>query len=227
MTAPSVFTSPRKAGFTLIELLTVIAIIGILASILIPVVGRVRQSARTTTTLSNVRQIGALLIAYSNDNDDFWPAPALDGRFWHYDHLFPYLTGRQPTNWDQLEDSIFVSPSASPVGGTDGPGQPPIADQGNRSFGLNAGLPPTVGFGGERKRPGMVENPTRTMAVMDANSKQILPWDSFRPQFTDFVRNRHGGRNATLFVDGHVELVRHEDIPRVGAETYNTFWQGR
>lgn len=48
----------HRGAFTLIELLTVIAIIGILAAILIPVVSRVRQSARESVGLSNLRQIG-------------------------------------------------------------------------------------------------------------------------------------------------------------------------
>lgn len=59
-----------RAGFTLIELLTVIAIIGILSAILIPVVGTVRESARTAQCVSNLRQIGVGMVAAMGDNED-------------------------------------------------------------------------------------------------------------------------------------------------------------
>jgi len=62
-------------GFTLIELLTVIAIIGILAAIIIPTVGRVRESAKAAQCTSNLRQIGLAVFAYANDNRGFLPGP--------------------------------------------------------------------------------------------------------------------------------------------------------
>jgi prepilin-type N-terminal cleavage/methylation domain-containing protein/prepilin-type processing-associated H-X9-DG protein len=67
-------TPIRRPAFTLIELLTVIAIIGILAAILIPVVGRVRESARSSNCRSNLRQIGAQLALYANDNRNKLPS---------------------------------------------------------------------------------------------------------------------------------------------------------
>src|SRR5690606_4690647 len=61
------------AAFTLIELLTVIAIIGILAAILIPVVGAVRESARTATCISNVRQLGTAVVMAAEENQSRFP----------------------------------------------------------------------------------------------------------------------------------------------------------
>ncbi len=64
----SLRVSRRASAFTLIELLTVIAIIGILAAILIPTVGAVRETARNATCKSQLRQWATAFTLYANDN---------------------------------------------------------------------------------------------------------------------------------------------------------------
>lgn len=70
-------TPPRKnAGskaFTLIELLTVIAIIGILAAIIIPTVGKVRQTARNAQCVARLRDWGRAITLFANDNKGRYP----------------------------------------------------------------------------------------------------------------------------------------------------------
>jgi len=62
-----------KKAFTLIELLVVIAIIAILAAILFPVFAQARESARTISCLSNVKQISLGLLMYVQDYDERFP----------------------------------------------------------------------------------------------------------------------------------------------------------
>ena len=68
-----------RKGFTIIELLVVVAIIGLLVAILLPAIGKARESAQTTQSMSNLRNIGSAAAVYGVDfQDRQWSAISED-----------------------------------------------------------------------------------------------------------------------------------------------------
>ena len=65
--------SVRRRAFTLVELLTVIGIIALLAGLLLPALGRVRERSRMTECSGQVRQLGIALHTYAADFSDCLP----------------------------------------------------------------------------------------------------------------------------------------------------------
>ena len=75
-------------AFTLIELLVVISVIALLVGILLPVLGKARDTGKDVACLSNLRQLTIGMTAYAVDHKEVFPLLAEDGdaihgeRFW-------------------------------------------------------------------------------------------------------------------------------------------------
>src|SRR5437016_1225788 len=67
-----------RAGFTLVEILVVVAVVGVLAALLFPVIISARSKSLQATCMSNQRQIGMGIALYVQDFDQTYP----NYRFW-------------------------------------------------------------------------------------------------------------------------------------------------
>jgi prepilin-type N-terminal cleavage/methylation domain-containing protein/prepilin-type processing-associated H-X9-DG protein len=120
-------------AFTLVELLVVIGIIAVLIGILLPSLRRARQAAQSTQCLSNLRQLNAALVTYTQDNRNrVFPYYAANPTILWQIMLLPYVnksagkldlassdaTIRANVAQVQKSESVYFCPTArDPVGG--------------------------------------------------------------------------------------------------------------
>jgi prepilin-type N-terminal cleavage/methylation domain-containing protein/prepilin-type processing-associated H-X9-DG protein len=220
---------PRRArrtpaAFTLIELLTVIAIIGILAAILVPVVGSVRAKARAAQCASNLRQLGLGFALFSQERG-YFPGSGNIGRSgvdtWHT-ILEPYIPVRGVGSGTVIE-SIFLCPVARQNGqyfyvGTiwDGPTK---LGAFHSSYAYNwqvsgqnlsnlSSAKAGVGLAIGKFDDGL----SRTILAIDgATSYQLQATDAHVAERVKFL---HSDRANALFADGHVQSLSVSDPVR-------------
>lgn len=93
----------NRLAFTLVELLVVIAIIGILIGMLLPAVQQVREAARRTQCLNNLRQLGLACLNYESAHMEF-PTGASGVPWWDGSWLAFTLPFMEQNNMNQNLD---------------------------------------------------------------------------------------------------------------------------
>ncbi len=63
-------TRDLRKGFTIIELLVVVSIIALLVGMLLPAIGKARETARVNVSKNNMRQLGVAHKTYAADWSD-------------------------------------------------------------------------------------------------------------------------------------------------------------
>ena len=110
-----------RLGFTLIELLVVISIIAMLMGILMPALGKARESARRVYCASNCKSLGIASVSFASDNDGWLPmmdatrdhlgaddvgwTKSFPQKHWFYVELAPYL-GYNPEEYEEFFDAF-------------------------------------------------------------------------------------------------------------------------
>jgi len=222
--------------FTLIELLVVISIIATLAAMLLPALSSAREKTRSVSCINNLKQFGAAVSLYADDNDDF--------NTWAYTDVHPttgnavdmgfhiilggYMGYANVRNdWDAVLGTIphhvnqsFLCPSL-PVESTRQSGGWKIAYTANRThYGGTHSI-----FGYRQKTNNYLpwllsrlRRPSEIMGIADGRDSVFVgatQWGGITdPVLFDSVSSsaripqRHSGGCNVVFMDGHTEYRR-------------------
>lgn len=236
----------------MVEVLVVVAILGILAALLMPVIGGIRDRALRNEALSNLRQIHAAFSSFSADSNMELPIGYQESNaslnrpfvYWQAQLVQKGYLGKadQPAKSENQPIETRYSVLGSPRQRRN---HPTLLSEGRyNTFGGNWDvLLGNFGSNPDSQRPRMVnfERPSKTLLVCEG-STHSKPAARFNPMIyggntktypnyiTKALTPKAADKVACLFVDGHVEELAYSDFPvertpRKSDAWY--FWVGR
>jgi len=213
-----------RPSFTLIELLVVIAIIAIIASLLLPALGRAKSKSKTIRCLSNLRQLGITVGLYTGDYDDRYP---FSGRAWPQMPFVDLLKLLNPYVSTNGGAAFYQCPADKP---------PPWNFAWTKENGALYGIKTNeLLFGDSYYYYHQFYNDDsldpklrqrRTTEVRFPPKKAIMPCFA-EPQFNSLdAPNLAHGKDGfpLLFADGHSAFVKYRQLNKGTLQPYNLDW---
>lgn len=216
-----------KRAFTLMELLVVLAVIGVLVALLLPVLSRARAGAQRTVCLNHLRQLNLAVRLYADETGDASPAageqtnsPAVFSAYKQLMKNYLGSPGRGATRdrWFACPADTFYYDyafTAQPRGYV----PESLYAQSNNdysSYAFNAGnLNHITFYGTKLTEPGIAgrklsstRHPART--VLLAEMPAFIPYSWHQPKRPFGPANSifRDSRNVVSFVDGHTSYIR-------------------
>ena len=225
-----------RSAFTLIELLIVIAIIGVLAAIVVPVFSSVQLNARRTQSMSNMRQLGAATLTYCGEHDGRLPQQgdattwasaatntAAENDQWYNTVLHDYANSPSLSDYATNQAAFYQKGSLFFVPAANYPSNKLAAPQFAVAF--NSKLE-TSTYTNVRLQ--LIQAPAETVLFQEAGvvGEKTIPGTAqkaYTTQASSYASRtvaRYGGKTILTFCDGHADIYTGTDVVAPDGKAY-------
>lgn len=212
----------KRIAFTLVEMLVVIAVIGILVSLLLPAIQSARAAARRTACKNSIRQVGLATLLFADAHDGKFP------RTVHEENQNSWINTLAP--YVEAVDRIRICPD-------DPKGAERVKAQ-STTFIMNGYL--TMKTAGSVERLSQLKETSNTIMVFEGSDERAVnissdhchPFVWFSPlnlfdgtvveeMKHEVAIDRHHGAAHYAYADAHVDAISVETINTWATEKLN------